>query len=66
MFERIVGILEKYDSASFYSLALWNYAIAGMVNNFAVYQKLIKGPEAATMHFCLTTVVNKYVKDEAS
>ena len=66
MFERIVGILEKYDSESFYSLAMWNYAIAGMVNNIAVYQKVIKGPEAAAMHFRLTTVVNKYVKDEAS
>ena len=66
MFERIVSILEKYDSKSFYSLAMWNYAIAGMVNNIAVYQKVIKGPEAAAMHFRLTTVVNKYVKDEAS
>ncbi len=66
MFERVIVILEKYDSNSFYSAALWSYAITGLVSNVSTYQQIIRGSEAAQMTKRLRDLLTKFVKEESA
>jgi hypothetical protein len=66
MFERVIVILEKYDANSFYSAALWSYAITGLVSNVSTYQQIIRGSEAAQMTKRLRDLLTKFVKEESA
>jgi hypothetical protein len=66
MFERVIVILEKHDTNSFYGAALWSYAITGLVSNVSTYQQIIRGSEAVLMTKRLRDLLTKFVKEESA
>ena len=66
MFERVIAILELHDTSSFYSAALWSYAITGLVSNVSTYRQIIRGSEAAHMTTRLRDLLTKFVKEEST